>query len=216
MNLALLSNQETQDGANTIKFIVESLNFQEASAAFIASQPDTERYYFSQVQEVYKSFGVDLNTYIDFESEFNEALMNVVLNKPIVHLSGGNTFRFLHSLRSRGLSDMLIEYAHAGGVFIGVSAGAMLLTPTIESAILCGDANLVGLSDFTSLGLVNFMFSPHATKQEAQLEVAKVLVDLKNIEMYLCNDDESIVILNNQVQIFGNPILLKPVNHSSS
>jgi dipeptidase E len=46
-----------------------------------------------------------INTYIDFESGFNEALMNDVLNKPIVHLSGGNTYRFLHSLRSRGLPD---------------------------------------------------------------------------------------------------------------
>jgi dipeptidase E len=215
VNAALLSNQETQEGANTIKFIIASLKLQKRSAAFIASQPDADRYYFSQAQELYKSFGVELDTYLDFESGFNKAVLDVVLNKPIVHLSGGNTYRFLHAIKSRGLSDILVKYAHAGGVFIGVSAGAMLLTPTIESAALCGDMNFVGLEDLTSLGLVSFMFYPHAVKQQTEIDKAKELVNSKKIEMYLCNDDESVVIVNNQVQVFGSPILFKPANLSA-
>jgi dipeptidase E len=215
MNLALLSNHETQDGANTIKFLVESQNLQGASAAFIASQPDTKRYYFCKAQEIYKSLGIDLDIYIDFESGFNDALMEDVLDRPIIHLSGGNTYRFLYSLQSLDLADKLSGYAQAGGVLIGISAGAVLLTPTIESTVLCGDVNLVGLSDSRSLGLVSFMFSPHATKQQAELEAAKELVDKKNREIYLCNDNESVVILNNEIRTFGNPILLKPPNHGA-
>ena len=215
MTIALLSSQETQEGADTIKYLVESLNLQKRSAAFIASQPDIDRHHFNQAQEIYKSFGVDLDIYFDFENGFNKAALDVVLNRPIIHLSGGNTYRFLHSIRSRGLSDRLVEYAYAGGVFIGVSAGAMLLTPTIESAALCGDVNLVGLEDLTSLGLVSFLFYPHAAKGQTEIDKAKELVNAKHMEMYLCNDDESVVIVNDRVQVFGDPILVKPDNLSA-
>ncbi|MBD2261041.1 hypothetical protein H6G13_26075 [Pseudanabaena sp. FACHB-2040] len=88
----------------------------------------------------------------------------------------------------------------------------MLLTPTIESAALCGDVNHVGLGDFSSLGLVNFMFVPHATKQQAELHRARKLVTQRNYDTYLCNDEESIVILKNQVHLFGQPTLLRPTS----
>ncbi|MBD1915306.1 MULTISPECIES: Type 1 glutamine amidotransferase-like domain-containing protein [Cyanophyceae] len=209
MKLALLSTQETESSATAVKFLVESLSFKDTSAAFIASQPDAERYFFNKAQDGYKSIGVNLDTYIDFESGFDETLMDRVLSKPIVHLSGGNTYRFLHSLKSRGLGEKMIKFAQSGGVFIGISAGAMLLTPTIESAALCGDVNHVGLGDFSSFGLVNFMFVPHATKQQTELHRAHQLVIQRNYDTYLCNDEEGIVILNNQVHLFGQPTLLR-------
>ncbi|MEL6225363.1 MAG: Type 1 glutamine amidotransferase-like domain-containing protein, partial [Cyanobacteria bacterium J06627_8] len=105
--------------------------------------------------------------------------------------------------------EKLIKFAQSGGVLIGVSAGAMLLTPTIESAVLCGDENHVGLSDYSSLGLVNFMFVPHATKQQAELHEAHKLAIRQNRDIYLCNDEESVVILNNEVHLFGQPTLLR-------
>lgn len=209
MRLALLSTQETEGGAAAIRFLVESLSLKDTSAAFIASQPDTERCFFNKARDVYKSIGVNLDAYIDFEDGFDETLMHRVFNKPIIHLSGGNTYRFLHALESRGLGEKMIEFAQSGGVFIGVSAGAMLLTPTIESAALCGDENHIGLCDFSSLGLVSFMFSPHATKQQVELHGARELVAQRGHDIYLCNDEESVVILNKQVCLFGEPTLLR-------
>ena len=43
-----------------------------------------------------------------------------------IHLTGGNTFQFSYWLRERGLDAELKRYAKAGGVLIGVSAGAIL------------------------------------------------------------------------------------------
>ncbi|MFG6107760.1 Type 1 glutamine amidotransferase-like domain-containing protein [Leptothoe sp. EHU-05/26/07-4] len=209
MKRVLLSNQETEGGATAIRFLVESLSLKDISAAFIASQPDMERYFFNKARDVYQSIGVNLDTYIDFEDGFDETLMDRVFSKPIVHLSGGNTYRFLHSLKSRSLGKKMIEFAQSDGVFIGVSAGAMLLTPTIESATLCGDVNHIGLGDFSSLGLVSFMFAPHATKQQAELQRAHKLVAQRGHDIYLCNDEEGIIVLNNQVYLFGEPILLR-------
>lgn len=212
MNLALLSNHETQEGTRSIEHLLESLNLVGSSGSFIASQPDIEGYFFSQCQAFYQSIGIELETYIDFESGYSNDLMAEVLSKPVIHLSGGNTYRFLNSLKARDIAKKLVDYAQTGSLMIGVSAGAMLLTPSIESAELCGDKNFVGLDNFSSLGLVNFMFAAHATKLNSELVIAQRIVDEYKIPMYLCNNSEGIVIINNQVQLFGNPILLEPVN----
>ena len=87
MKLALLSTQETEGAAKAVRFLVESLSLKGASAAFIASQPDTKRYFFNKAQDVYKSVGVNLDTYIDFESGFDETLINRVFCKPITDCS---------------------------------------------------------------------------------------------------------------------------------
>ena len=68
MNLALLSNHETQEGTRSIEHLLESLNLVGSSGSFIASQPDIEGYFFSQCQDVYQSIGIELDTYIDRRS----------------------------------------------------------------------------------------------------------------------------------------------------
>lgn len=80
MRLTLLSTQETEGGAKAVKFLVESLSLKDRSAAFVASQPDTERYFFKKIQDAYKSTRVNLDTYIDFESGFDKTLMDRVLS----------------------------------------------------------------------------------------------------------------------------------------
>ena len=76
------------------------------------------------------------------------------------HLSGGNTFEFLRWLRAFGLLDALRAYAH-DAVLVGVSAGAILMTPDIGSAALCGDERGAEQLDDAGLGLVDFCVRPH-------------------------------------------------------
>jgi len=56
------------------------------------------------------------------------------------------------------MKDRLIEYARSGGTLIGVSAGAIIMSPNIESSALCGDTNLIGLSEMSGLSLFPFPF----------------------------------------------------------
>jgi peptidase E len=100
-----------------------------------------------------------------------------------INLSGGNTFRFLKSIKERGAESRLVEYARNGGILIGVSAGAMILTPSIESAFICGDVNTVGLSDLEGLELVSFFFDPHSSKQDTNLVKLKGEFDLLRAEI---------------------------------
>lgn len=78
-----------------------------------------------------------------------------------LHLSGGQTLHFLTLLREQKLVSQLRTFAHRGGVLAGVSAGAIILTPTIETAQYVGDEFTDAPEDLTALGLVDFHFWPH-------------------------------------------------------
>jgi dipeptidase E len=86
-----------------------------------------------------------------------------LLSSNILVISGGNTFTLLDNLRKSGLDKALVEFAKKDNfVLSGFSAGALVLTPTIKMCNLPNfDDNLVGLTDVTGLGIVDFEVFPH-------------------------------------------------------
>lgn len=93
----------------------------------------------------------------DAENEVNK-----MKNVDAIILTGGNTFKFLHHLKESGLDKAVIELAQSGKIIVGFSAGAIILSPTIEIAELPTlDDNIVGISDLSGLGLIDFDIYPH-------------------------------------------------------
>lgn len=202
MNLALLSNHDTDAGKQAINLLLSGQSILGAGA-YISSQADPDRCYYHSVANVYGSLGYDIDLYMDFENEFSEPLFAEVLKRPFIHLSGGNTFRFLDAIQKRSAGHALKTYAANGGMFIGVSAGAMLLTPNIECATLCGDVNDVGLTNLNALALVPFLFEPHSLKQPE---------NLRNLNLpynaYMACDDDALVVRNTNILPIGSPVSL--------
>lgn len=85
-----------------------------------------------------------------------------IRNADVLILSGGNTFTFLRHLKESGLDKTISEFSKKDKVIAGFSAGAIILSPTIEIAGLPGfDDNLVELEDLTSLNIIDFDVFPH-------------------------------------------------------
>lgn len=80
-------------------------------------------------------------------------------------LIGGNPYYLLRSIRDRGFAQPLHEMADAG-VLIGVSAGALVLTPSIAviDSFTPEMNDSVGLTDKTGLSLCDCEILPHYTK----------------------------------------------------
>lgn len=86
-----------------------------------------------------------------------------LLGSNILVISGGNTFKLLDNLRKSGLDKAIKEFTKKDEfVLSGFSAGALVLTPTIEVCNLPNyDENIVGIRDLTGLNVVNFEVFPH-------------------------------------------------------
>ena len=88
-----------------------------------------------------------------------------LLRATILLITGGNVCALLRNLRRSGLDQAILDFAQKEQYIIaGYSAGAMILTPTVQLAAvdpLSNENRGVGLTDFVALGLVDFEIFPH-------------------------------------------------------
>ena len=87
-------------------------------------------------------------------------------------LSGGNTFVFLNHLKESGLFETIKTFASKDKVIAGFSAGAILMSPTIEIVTIPeddADENIVNIKDLTSFGFINFDIYPHYEKSKKSI-----------------------------------------------
>ena len=91
------------DSSNGRKAITATLGKKPIKIGYIASQPDDERTFFEQTQHFYQQLGYELSIYLELEAGFDEAVLNQLLKLDVIHLSGGDTFRFLSAIKNRGI-----------------------------------------------------------------------------------------------------------------
>lgn len=89
----------------------------------------------------------------------------------ILLITGGNTFTLLNNIKKNGLFDEILKMAEKDSfVIAGFSAGAAVLTPTINIVAqewsYGVDDNNVGLRDLSGLSLINFEVLPHYTESD--------------------------------------------------
>ena len=92
--------------------------------------------------------------HIRWDSDWRKALETV----DAILIGGGNTYALLKRLHQSGLLEVLRKRIRSGLPYIGSSAGSNVAGLNI---LTTNDWNVVGLSHFTSLGLVPFNINPH-------------------------------------------------------
>ncbi|WP_144210640.1 Type 1 glutamine amidotransferase-like domain-containing protein [Shewanella donghaensis] len=221
MKLALLSDGTSNASQQAIAAIVTSLSIaqQQAGVVYIASEPDAQREYFKPVATMFNSLGIESVTYIDLEADYDPASIDMLRSAGVIYLSGGDTYRFLYWLKQRGIDKLLYQLLTADcnrPAIIGVSAGAMIMTPSIDSAPLCGDSNNVQLDDTDGIGLISFHYVPHFephfephlvtdVEQPSALLPFNQYQQLKQQSLCMCSDNDAVVVINNQLIEFGSP-----------
>ena len=117
---------------------------------------------------------------------------NKIRSANILIITGGNTFTLLNHLRRSGLDKAVKEFVSKDNfVLAGFSAGAIVLTPTIEVATLEGyDENKVGLKNLIGLNIVDFEVLPHYSADWEQ----KVNEYQTSNELKKLSDEEALIV----------------------
>lgn len=111
----------------------------------------------------------------------------------VLMITGGNTFKLLNHLRESGLGKAIKEFWQKGNVVLsGFSAGAVILTPSIQTARIYGDVNEPGLSDLSALGIVDFEVWAHF--EPSQAKAADEYRQIINHGLKLITNQEIVVI----------------------
>ncbi|HLL60921.1 MAG TPA: Type 1 glutamine amidotransferase-like domain-containing protein [Candidatus Nitrosocosmicus sp.] len=90
----------------------------------------------------------------DFEKDFKDI--------DVIFVSGGNTFYLLQQINESEFTKFITAWINDGKIYIGSSAGSMVVSPDIEIAIVADSIEQAPkLKSYNALGVVDFIVLPH-------------------------------------------------------
>jgi dipeptidase E len=170
--------------------------------AYISSEPQEapRPYYISTIDDYEKiSGGVEVH-YFDLSLDFSDESLEEMLHYGTIYLSGGNTYIFMNDARKRRLYKLLRMHLNNGGLLVGASAGALMMTPTIDLADGF-DENMFELTDVKGFAFVPFEFFPHF--EESHRDHITTYLESHDSTIYTCKDGDGIFCGDDGIQLFG-------------
>lgn len=119
----------------------------------------------------------------------------------VIYVCGGNTFYLLKKVRETGFDKVIIEFAKTDKLYFGVSAGSILVCPSIDIASPF-DENDVNLTDLTGLNLTDVIVSPHYCEEEKP-----IIDEFKKKSQYKVvplTDSQALLVMGGETKIIGN------------
>lgn len=164
-------------------------------------EPGNKDWYINQIFNLQR-YGFDWIDFIDpsaagvdWEARLNEVR--------VVFVSGGNTFHLLDQARKTGFGNWLEQHLE-NIVYVGVSAGSIVMTPSIGIASVDGgDENLANITDLKGFNFVNFEVSPHTPEM---VSVAANETYARSIEnkLYAYNDRSALCVIDGKLEIVND------------
>lgn len=206
MKLVLYSGYDA-DNEPIDQALISLLKKPNPNVTFIPSAhyvPEHEYKYFC---ETFEEYGVHNVKIFNVDQPYSAKQLNAAMSSDMIYLSGGNTFYFLKSIKRQGFDLELKKYVKKGGVLAGLSAGAIIMTPTIATASypkFDRDDNDVGITDLEALRLVPFEFFPHFTAEPEYRRELKKQSKLINNPIYGVADGGAIIVNGSKIEFYGD------------
>ncbi len=213
MKLVLYGGGDSEDTRTIDKQLIKLSMLPSPKVTFIPSYSyDADIDFYNFVMRFSK---LGIKRFINFpiDSPFDTVLLAEAFTSDIIYLDGGNTYYFLNQLRKSKILPLLKEFAKKGGILAGLSAGAIIMTPNINTAGFppfdC-DINDERLRNFDALGLVPFEIFPHyKNSKRYNLSLQEYSKESGN-DVLGCADGNGIIIdgqrvtVTKQITIFSN------------
>lgn len=171
--------------------------------AFIptAADPYKDKWFVDKVKDELLKMGVKIED-VDLKTCHLKELFGKLSFCDVIYVNGGNTFYLLDWVRKSGFDRFIEELLDTGKIYVGVSAGSIIATPSIE---LAGwktiDENIVGLSDLSALNIVPFQIFPHFSEKYATL--VKTESKKSKQSLVALTDKQAVLVQNNKFKIIG-------------
>ena len=173
---------------------------------YISFCSENSSVYFYRAKRRFSANGVKNFFCLNVDNSPKAEEIKKAFESDIIYLAGGNTFYYLKYLRESGVLPKLKTFAKNGGVIAGLSAGGLIMSPTVALAAdkgLIPDENEVGLKNFKSLGLFQFEFSPHYEGKPREIKAHLAYSKKTRYPVYAVEDGSGVVIDGKELLVYG-------------
>ncbi|UYO34890.1 Type 1 glutamine amidotransferase-like domain-containing protein [Bacillus zhangzhouensis] len=182
-------------------FTGESLKGKRVAFFATASAVEEVTHYVKAAKEVFQQLGMQLD--IAQIEESTEKIIQMIQQNDVIYVSGGNTFYLLQELRKHRLDDVLKEEINNGKLYIGESAGSIIMAPSIQYISLMDDREKAPeLSSFQGFNEISRYPVPHM--HNAYLgDAAQQIMEKHQQTLNLCplTDEQVLLIRGDQAEV---------------
>lgn len=160
--------------------------------AYISSETDKNRRYFDKVKLFYNQMSGIKIDYFDYDLEYTYGQTEKLLNYDAIHLSTGNTYKFLAGIVDKNQLEGLRKVLKTSKLIIATSAGGHLLSKDIEYARF-GDENKSILKTNEALNILNFYVVPHYEGKTHMKRAINELIKTRGDEVFFLDNGEGVL-----------------------
>ena len=171
----------TSSFADVSDLLPEFLNeaWEGKTVSFIPTASITEKvkFYVGLAKKAFKKLGIIVDE-LDISKASREEIASKLATNNYIYMSGGNTFYLLQELKQTGTDEIILDQVNKGKVYIGESAGSMIMSPSIEYVEMMDDKTQAeSLKSYKALGIVDFYPVPHHTDFPFKDTVEKIIAE---------------------------------------
>lgn len=193
----LLASEFTESFHKTKNIIRDHVNGQKVIFIPTAAIGENFEPTYERTIQPFEDCGAIVET-LDIRNISESNLREFLKDISAIYVCGGNTFYLLEKMRACNFEKVLREKLNDGLLYIGSSAGSIVLSPDIDFIRPMDTPEKANLSDTIGLNLIDFSFVPHlehSTMGEAASEIKKKHTSLDQ-DMFVLKDDEVIYVEN--------------------
>lgn len=181
-----------------VDFAKEDLKGKTVTFIPTASIPESVTFYVGSGKKALGKLGITVD-----ELELTKATADEISDKlcknDYIYITGGNTFFLLQELRKTGADKIIIDQICSGKLYIGESAGSMIISPNIEYAKDMDSLKKAPeLDTFSALNLVEFYPLPHHTNFPFKKAVEKIIAKYENVLKIYPISNTQVILVNGE------------------
>lgn len=140
---------------------------------------------------------------VDIKNKTKEQLLDELKEIDVIFVSGGNSYYLLEKVQKSGFNDVVKKLVKKGVIYIGSSAGSVLVCPTIQHIENLDDKTKAKLTSYKGIGLVDFLILPHY-KEHKYIKMFQKIIDKwknKKYKIQMLTNKQVMIVKDNDTRI---------------
>lgn len=166
-----------------------------------ASRVEAVDFYVKDAQEWFAKNGFNI-IMMDLEKMNIDSVKRTLNDAEIIYVSGGNTFFLLQEWKKHGIDNLILDQISKNKLYIGESAGSIILSSNIDYVSKMDDRQLVPTLDSTeALNVIDFHPIPHYDNEPFKEAVLNILESKQDHNLVAFSNNQALIIENDDLII---------------